>query len=128
MPLFQGRGFSNSSHPGIRLMQCEEREGAGAQCGGSPPCGGLRRNKTEKREIRPRKFNDGSLCGVTRPPRGANPTVRACTSAARRGQRVREATLPSLFPDDECPRYVENKTRKLVFRRNTIPPTVIGDV
>lgn len=49
--------------PGIRPTQCEER-GAGSMwrldpAGAGGGEGGVRRNKMEKREIRPRKFNGG---------------------------------------------------------------------
>lgn len=51
-----------------------------------------------------------------------------CTSAARRGQRIREGHL-TVSPDGECRRTVrreQNEETRLSAKHN--PPTVIGDV
>lgn len=66
--------------------------------------GGPRRNKMKKREVRPRKFNEGVLRGVTRPPRGANPTVSGLAQVQRRGQRVGGHLTVSTDEDGKCPR------------------------
>lgn len=95
MPLFEGRGLSSSSHPrNTSDAMRGKRSGLNVA---ARPRGGSGRNKMEKREVRPRKFNRGGrgrdMCGVTRPPRGANPTVQTRTSAAPRSEGYRATTF-----------------------------------
>lgn len=85
--------------------------------------GGLKRNKMEKREIRPRKFNGRRGRDMRRDEdatwRQSHGSGSHKCSAEVRGLQSDHLTVPP-DGDDKCPRYVENKTRKFVFRRNMI--------
>lgn len=93
---FRGARLSSSSYPRNTFDAMRgKRSGLNVA---ARPRGGSRQNKMEKREIRPRKFNgagEGGICGVTRPPRGANPTVQARTSAPPRSEGYGATTFGS---------------------------------